>query len=191
MGYVRAIRRAPGRTASLTWTDDVDLEAGTLEVRRSRTTVQTDDGRRVYDKAKPQSLASRRTITLDTHNVSVLKAHRRQQAAERLAAGVAWIDEDRVFCKEDGTGLDPDRISARFTELCDKAKVRRVRLHDTRHGMATLMLAAGVPIEVVSKRLGHARISVTYDMYTHPDDAQQREAADAFSRFITGEAETS
>lgn len=188
--YVRSGARR-GELLSLTWTDDVDLEAGTLEVRRSRTTVQTDDGRRVYDKAKPQSLASRRTITLDTHNVSVLKAHRRQQAAERLAAGVAWIDEDRVFCKEDGTGLDPDRISARFTELCDKAKVRRVRLHDTRHGMATLMLAAGVPIEVVSKRLGHARISVTYDMYTHPDDAQQREAADAFSRFITGEAETS
>jgi len=51
--------------------------------------------------------------------------------------------------------------------------------------------AAGVPIEVVSKRLGHARISVTYDMYTHPDDAQQREAADAFGRLIAGEAETS
>jgi hypothetical protein len=43
----------------------------------------------------------------------------------------------------------------------------------------------------VSKRLGHARISVTYDMYTHPDDAQQREAADAFGRLMAGEAETS
>jgi integrase len=171
--YVRSGARR-GELLSLTWTDDVDLEAGTLEVRRSRTAVQTDDGRRVYDKAKPKSLASRRTITLDTHNVSVLKVHKRQQAAERLAAGVPWTDEDRVFCKEDGTGLDPDRISARFTELCEEAEVRRVRLHDTRHGMATLMLAAGVPIEVVSKRLGHARISVTYDMYTHPDDAQQR-----------------
>jgi integrase len=139
--YVRSGARR-GELLALTWTNDVDLEAGTLEVRRSRIAVQTDHGRRVYDKAKPKSLSSRRTITLDAHNVHVLKVHRRQQAAERLAAGVAWIDEDRVFCQEDGTGLDPDRISAQFTELCDKAKVRRVRLHDTRHGMATLMICA-------------------------------------------------
>jgi integrase len=57
-----------------------------------------------------------------------------------------------------------------------------IRLHDTRQAMATLMLAAGIRVEVVSKRLGHARISVTYDMYTHPDDEQQREAADTFGR---------
>ena len=55
--------------------------------------------------------------------------------------------------------------------------------------MASLMLAAGVPVEVVSQRLGHARISVTYDMYTHPDDEQQRQAADVFGRLLAGEDE--
>jgi hypothetical protein len=142
-----------GELLALTWTDDVALEAGTLEVRRSRIAVQTDHGRRVYDKAKSKSLASRRTITLDAHNVHVLKTHKRQQDAERLAAGVAWIDEDRVFCQEDGTGLDPDRISAQFTDVCDEAKVRRVRLHDTRHGMATLMQMRGVASDATHRRM--------------------------------------
>ena len=121
---------------------------------------------------------------LDADNVAVLRAHRARQAAERLAASTAWAGEDRIFCREDGSGLDPDRVSAQFRKLCEAAGVRRVRLHDTRQAMATLMLAAGIRVEVVSKRLGHARISVTYDMYTHPDDEQQREAADTFGRLL-------
>jgi integrase len=138
----------------------------------------------VYDKAKPKTSTSRRTVTLDEDNVAVLRAHRARQAAERLVATTAWAGEDRIFCREDGSGLDPDRVSAQFRRLCEAAGVRRVRLHETRHAMATLMLAAGIRVEVVSKRLGHARISVTYDMYTHPDDEQQREAADTFGRLL-------
>jgi hypothetical protein len=94
------------------------------------------------------------------------------------------------FCREDGSGLDPDWVSAQFRKLCETAGVRRLRLHDTRHAMATLMLAAGIRVEVVNKRLGHARISVTYDMYTHPDDEQQRKAADAFGRLLADGGET-
>ena len=185
--YVRSGARR-GELLAVTWAD-LDLDAGTLDVRRTRIPVQTDEGRQVYDKPKPKSAASRRTIPLDEENVRVLKMHRTEQAHERLAAGEAWVDEDRVFCREDGSGLDPDGVSARFRELCEEAGVRRVRLHDTRHGMASLMLAAGVPVEVVSQRLGHARISVTYDMYTHPDDEQQRQAADVFGRLLAGEDE--
>jgi hypothetical protein len=77
-----------------------------------------------------------------------------------VAANTAGAGEDRIFCREDGSGLDPDRVSAQFRKRCETAGVRRVRLHDIRHAMATLMLAAGIRVEVVSKRLGHARISV-------------------------------
>jgi hypothetical protein len=165
-----------GEALGLRWSD-VDLDAETLAVERVRIAVQTEgDGRRVYDKAKPKSAASRRKVTLDADTVAVLKAHRARQLEERLAAGSAWVDDDRVFAREDGTGLDPDGVSRRFRELCVEAGVRPVRLHDSRHGYATLMLAGGVAVEVVSKRLGHSRISVTYDLYVHPDDEQQRKA---------------
>jgi hypothetical protein len=92
------------------------------------------------------------SASLDDDNVPVLRAHRARQAAEPLAASTAWAGEDRNFCREDGDGLDPDRVSAPFRKLCETAGVRRVELHDTRHAMATLMLAAGIRVEVVSKR---------------------------------------
>lgn len=144
----------------------------------------------MYDKAKPKTSTSRRTVTLDADNVAVLRAHRARQVAEQLAASTAWAGADRIFCREDGSGLGPDWASAQFRKLCETAGGRRVRLHDTRHAMATLMLAAGIRVEVVSKRLGHARISVTYEMYTHPDDEQQREAADAFGRLLADDGES-
>lgn len=180
--YVRTGARR-GELLAATWAD-VDLDDATLAIRRTRVSAEIGGRRTVYDKAKPKTSTSRRTVTLDADNVAVLRAHRTRQAAEQLAASTAWAAEDRIFCREDGSGLDPDRVSAQFRKLCEAAGVRRVRLHDTRHAMATLMLAAGIRVEVVSKRLGHARISVTYDMYTHPDDEQQREAADAFGRLL-------
>jgi len=61
-----------------------------------------------------------------------------------------------------------------------------IRLHDVRHSHATLMLAGGVPVEVISKRLGHSRISTTMDLYVHPSDEQQRSAADVFGRLVAG-----
>jgi integrase len=91
-----------------------------------------------------------------------------------------------VFTEEHGDGLDPDAVSVRFAELCEAAGVRQVRLHDVRHAHATLMLANGVPVEVISKRLGHSRISTTMDLYVHPDRDQQRAAAATFGQLLAG-----
>ncbi len=63
--------------------------------------------------------------------------------------------------------LHPDRLSDRSTQLAEEAGLRRIRLHDLRHGQASLMLAAGVDIVVVSKRLGHSSVAITSDTYTH------------------------
>jgi hypothetical protein len=76
--YVRSGTRR-GELLALTWTDDVVFDARRLEVRRTRMAVQTNSGRRVYDKPKPKSIASRRTITLDADNIQVLRAHKRRQ----------------------------------------------------------------------------------------------------------------
>jgi integrase len=84
-----------------------------------------------------------------------------------------------VFCLEDGTGLDPDWVSQEFARRLEATGARYIRPHDLRHGHATLLLAQGVPIEVVSKRLGHSRISTTHDLYVRPDEDAQRGAADA------------
>jgi integrase len=179
--YVRTGARR-GELLAATWAD-VDLDDARLAIRRTRVSAHIGGRRTVYDKAKPKTSTSRRTVTLDDDNVAVLRAHRARQAAERLVASTAWAGEDRIFCREDGSGLDPDR-SAPSSASCAGRLASDGSASTTPVTMATLMLAAGIRVEVVSKRLGHARISVTYDMYTHRDDEQQREAADTFGRLL-------
>lgn len=175
-----------GEALALRW-DDVDLDDASASVRRNRVVAQIEgQGRTVYEEETPKTDASVRTVTLDAMTVAALRAHRAEQAQERLAAGPVWSDEGRVFALEDGTGLDPDAVSQRFVDLCASAGLRRIRPHDVRHTMATRMIEA---VEVVSKRLGHARTSVTLDMYVHPSDEQQRAASDRFGDLLAGGAD--
>jgi len=75
-------------------------------------------------------------------------------------------------------------VTKRFGELCDAAGVRRVRLHDLRHGSASLMLAAGIDLALVSKRLGHSSISITADTYSHLLAGVGREAAERAAALV-------
>jgi integrase len=141
-----------GEALGLRWTD-VDLENGTLRVERVRVAVKTDHGREVFDKARPKTPSSRRTVTLDVETVARLRRWKARQNEERLIASGAWLDDGRVFAREDGSGLDPDTVSARFRDLCTEAGVRPVRLHDARHGHATLMHMRGVASDATRRRM--------------------------------------
>ncbi len=77
-------------------------------------------------------------------------------------------------------------MSKEFIRLAKAAGLPPIRLHDLRHSYASSALAAGVPIEVLSKRLGHSRISITQDVYVHINERQDREAADLAARAILG-----
>jgi integrase len=96
-----------------------------------------------WDTAEsPPKAGSVRTIPLDATTTEVLRAHRARQAGWRLAAGPAWTDTRRVFTHRDGTGLHPHAVTAHFRELTKAAGLPPIRLHDLRHGAATLALAA-------------------------------------------------
>ncbi|MDP8961934.1 MAG: site-specific integrase [Actinomycetota bacterium] len=172
-----------GEALALRWSD-FDLTSRRLRVERNLTVAD-----RRFVIQTPKTKDALRDVALDEVVIAAMRAHRRRQAQERLAAGEAWQDRDLVFCRQDGSELDPDWISREFRRLTITARLRPVRLHDLRHGHATLMLRAGVPVEVVSRRLGHARISVTMDMYVHPDEEADHAAAQAWQRLL-GFAET-
>ena len=108
--------------------------------------------------------------------VGLLMEHRLRQDAHRAEWGEAYQDHGLVFAREDGTPLGPDYVSKRFAGCCGEAGIRRVRLHDLRHGRASL-LAAGVDIAVVSKIMGHGSISITADTYSRYMIANLRKAA--------------
>jgi len=165
-----------GEAVGLRWAD-VDLEKSRLHVRQqvvllvsgfSRPCDQcgADHGRIAFGRPKTAS-GEDRTVDLDPHTVGVLLAHRLRQDVIRAQLGDAYNDHDLVFPRRDGVPIFPDRLSDRFTQLAAEIGLRRIRLHDLRHGQASLMLAAGVDIVVVSKRLGHSSVAITSDTYTH------------------------
>ena len=166
-----------GELLALGWSD-LDFDRGTLTVRRNLV--------RVKDHApqfgSPKSERSRRTISLPSVAVAVLRAHKAHQAQERLAAR-HWADNGLVFCTGVGTPLIRRNVTRDF-----KAALRRdglpatIRFHDLRHAHATLTLRAGVPLKVASGRLGHGSVAITADLYQHwaadmDQDAAERTAS--------------
>lgn len=87
--------------------------------------------------------------------------------------------EPRHRPRENGRPYAPSKITKEFTRLAREAGLRQVRLHDLRHEATALMLAAGIPVEVVSKRLGHSSIAITHGTYSHLLDGVGRNAAEA------------
>jgi integrase len=160
-----------GEVAGLRWID-VDLDAGRLAVRHTRVLV--------YDRAtvsEPKTRRSRRVVALDAGTAQALTRHRQRQDDERAYAGEVWVETGYVFVREDGTPLDPDRISHLFRWTAEAAAVPRIRLHDLRHTAAALALAAGMHPKVMSDRLGHSSIAITLDVYGHLVPGLQEEAA--------------
>ena len=116
--------------------------------------------------------------------MGVLLVHKAFQEIERDTWGDAYSDHGLAFATETGQPLYGDSVTKRFGELCDGAGVRRVRVHDLRHGRASLLLAAGVDIAVVSKILGHGSISITSDTYAHLLQGVGKAAAEAASALV-------
>lgn len=107
-------------------------------------------------------------MPLDDALVSMLRAHKARQAAEKLAAGPAYDDGGWLLADELGAPCHPESLSTWFERRVSELGLPRIRLHDTRHTAASLMLASGFPVKVVSEPLGHASPTITLGIYAHP-----------------------
>jgi integrase len=139
-----------GEAAGLRWSD-VDLDGATAIITCQ---LRQYDGRLVL--CSPKTARSERAIALDRTTVAALRAHKAAQQAERAALGDGYHGSGYVFTCLNGDPMAPDRLSRTFRRLSDEAGLPPVRLHDLRHGAATLALAAGADLKVVQDMLGHA-----------------------------------
>jgi integrase len=126
--------------------------------------------------AAAKTAAGRRRVELDPATVAALRAHRRAQAAERLAFGAGYRDHGLVFARPGGEPLNPDAVLLAFKRRAARLGLPVIRFHDLRHGWATLALEAGEHPKVVAEQLGHASVKVTLDTYSHVTPGMQRGA---------------
>lgn len=159
-----------GEVLGCDWSD-LDLDAGTVTIRRQFTVVS---GRVTLKDVKTPR--GRRTIDLDAETVEILRDWRKTQPR---ALQPSERDRFAVFTHPDGSRVGPTRsLNDRFQKIVKAAKVRRLTLHDCRHCHASLLLRRGVPPHVVSRRLGHANEAITLTLYAHVLPDQARMAAE-------------
>lgn len=159
-----------GEVLGLRW-DDVDFNACRLAVRQTLVSVNYE-----LKMSTPKSHQAR-TIDLDEGTLEKLREHRTRQESEVVAWGHGYQHSDLVFRREDGSPVHPDSFSQAFEREVRKAGLPRIRLHDVRHTHATIALRAGVPVKVISERLGHEDPAFTMKQYAHVLPGMQAEAA--------------
>jgi len=164
-----------GEALGLRW-QHVNLKDGSLKVAATLGRV----GKELII-TEPKSARSRRTVPLSPAIVSLLRAHKASQAAERLHAGDRWEDSGLVFTTEFGGPVEPRNVLRTIELAAAKAGVEGVGVHTLRHSAAVAWLEAGVHIKAVADLLGHSSISITGDIYGHTTDATTRAAIDGLS----------
>ncbi len=164
----------PGEAFGLPWSN-VDLVKGEITIRQS---LVRQPGGNVIGHGKTGKKGWR-LIKLPGPVIEALEHHKIRQVEERVAAADVWHDHGLVFCTPLGTPLDPDNHRKEFARLTKAAGLGTWHPHELRHSATSIMLAQGVPIEVVSKILGHTSIRITADVYGHILDQQQDVAATA------------
>lgn len=167
-----------GEALALHWSD-IDLDAGSLVVRG---TLGRVSGQLVI--TEPKTDRSRRSVPIATPLVAMLRSHRADQAAERLAAGDQWQDNGLVFASEFGTPVDPRNILRTIQIAARKAGMSDVGVHTLRHSAAVAWLEGGVHIKAVADLLGHSSIAITGDIYGHTSDDTARAAVDALTEAL-------
>jgi integrase len=177
---VKGLRR--GEAVGLPWAN-TRLTDGQIDIR-----VQVVQLAWETITSTPKSAAGQRTITLDTDTIKVLRAWRRFQTEARLKAGEVWTDTGLAFTKENGLGWHPGQVSDWFLRVARAAGLPPITLHGLRHGAASLALAAGTDVKIVSSELGHATTHFTQDTYqsVFPDVAKA--TAEATAALLRGPA---
>jgi integrase len=159
-----------GEISALRWRS-VDLASGQLAVVESA--EQMNGSVRLKETKSGRS----RTVALSATVVDELKAHRLKQAQDMLRLGVRLTDDGFVAALEGGSPMQPTFITHEWVRVIKGSALPPVRFHDLRHAHATHMLASGIHPKIASERLGHSKVGITLDLYSHVMPGMQEDAA--------------
>lgn len=179
---------------------DRDIDGGTLTVDK-QWTYENGRGSWAGYLSTPKTRAGTRQVPLTSIASAILEDARLNRDLERMRCGDAWPVDDPGFvfargaqaagrygegAKVPGTLPHPTMVTRQFRRFCEAHRLRAIKLHGLRHTWASHNLAAGVPLGVVSKLIGHASIDVTANVYAHISADVSRDAADALDAYYAG-----
>lgn len=160
-----------GEIAALRWRS-VDLDAGQVAV------VESAEQMNGTVRLKPPKSGRARTVALAQTIIDELRIHRIEQAQSLLKLGVRLSQDHFVCAHADGRMMQPTWITHEWVRLIRGTALPAYRFHDLRHAHATHLLASGAHPKVASERLGHSKVGITLDLYSHVMPGMQEDAAD-------------
>lgn len=175
-----------GEALGLRW-QDVDAAAGRATIVQ---TVGKDGGKTVVREAA-KNRSSRRTVYLLPEVLAALERRKADQKQERADSAVPWPLSDLIWTTRAGGPLQANNVLARdFRPLLLAAQCPPITIHELRHSAATYLIAAGVPLKIVSALLGHSGIGITANTYGHVDTLMLGVAADAMQGLFRPQGHT-
>lgn len=163
----------------LKW-DDLDWIKQTLKIERQ---LLKPNGEGVKFST-PKTRYGKRSIALGTKTIEILRKHYEHQQADQLKAGEEWKEYGLIFTTRNGTPIHPRNLLRDYKKLLHGAGLPPFRFHDLRHTAASILLDQGIPVITVSRRLGHARASITLDIFGHLIPTMQNEVAELIDDLV-------
>ncbi|MBY0120916.1 site-specific integrase [Bacillus sp. S/N-304-OC-R1] len=166
-----------GEILGLRW-KDVDFDKKQLYIRQ----VLTHDGKELRVGTKTAS--GTRTISISDNLVSYLRQSRKKLLENKLMFGSKYVDNDLVVCTKKGKPVNPSNLLKTFKKDVEETGLPCIRFHDLRHTHATLLIEKDINPKVIQERLGHARIGITLDIYSHVLPSMQQHVADKLDEIM-------
>ena len=160
-----------GELTGLTW-EDINFD--TREVTINKTT-QVIKGQIIEKETK--SVNSDRKIYITETTINILKKYQIEQMKRKILLGSKWENSKRVFTTEFGGDMHPDTPSQILEKIIKRHNLKRIPFHALRHTSISLLISEGIPLQQISKRVGHSSITMTYNTYGHIYDKDKIETA--------------
>lgn len=161
-----------GEILGLRW-DKVDFDANRIFICNS-ILYSPDVG--IYESS-PKTERSKRFVSLPTETMQLLRKYKTWQTEERLRLGEYYENQGFVFAQDNGKPMHPDTVTDWLNKFSTRHNLPHINPHAFRHTMASMLYFNGVDSVSISKRLGHAQVSTTANIYAHVmEEADQRSA---------------
>ncbi|MBV9333199.1 MAG: site-specific integrase [Candidatus Eremiobacteraeota bacterium] len=168
LAAVTGVRR--GELLALCW-QDIDFERKRLVVSRS-----LEETKAFGLRFKAPKSGHVRVVPIADSLLAALSTHKERQNADRRRLESAYADHGLVFCNEDGSPWAPDTLTKQFAAIAKRIGLKGFRLHDVRHGFASISLKQGTSVKEVSELLGHSSPLITLSTYAHTMEGVARNA---------------